>query len=371
MSAQYDLEPGLNISALSSATAAQLMQLISQAAPLVNIGGIIFQSTTPDVASNSRFARYIWLDSSSDPAVPKYYNAGTTSWTAVAVAALSITNAEISASAAIAVTKLANGTARYILRTNAAGTANEFVAPTAILNSDELAVVKLTSNGGTDGYLKSVSGVTQWIANATERAAIAASLNSLSPTVLAAGTNNTLLGTNSSGVVAFDSPANLLSNGSIGLALLAAGGASLGDVLSYNGSNWVKYTPTLSIANSISANSGVTFANALNSGTLTESIDIGLGANTLPKIGRFVVLCTANDAASGYSLNDEIDPDSFMGNAGGDQLFSCGFVYATGYACYGKITGTVGNIYIVPKSGGAAVNPSSAANFKMKVYAWK
>ena len=356
---QYDLEPGLNISALSSATAAQLMQLVSQAAPLSNIGGIIFQSTTPDVASNPRFARYIWLDSTTDPAVAKYYNSGTSSWTAVAVAALSITNAEISASAAIAVTKLANGTARYVLRTNAAGTANEFVTPASILNSDELPVVKLTSNGGTDGYLKTVSGVTQWVSNTTERTAIQNALSSVPATVLAAGSNNTLLGTNGSGVVGFATIGSLLANNAIGLNLLAAGGGSSGDLLKFDGSNWVKATPSLRLTNSDAINSGT-----LSSSTCATKIHaIAHNLGSAPKLVMATIVCTS--AEVGYSVGDEVSIHTLRNTSSNPTAGYC-------------IDGT--NVTIIlddstdlrlPNKGTGAYAGITEASWTPKVYAWK
>ncbi len=360
MAAQYDFEPGLNISALSSATAAQLMQLISQAVPLSNIGGIIFQATTPDVASNPRFERYIWLDDSSDPPVAKYYNAGTTTWTAVAVAAGSISNAEIAAAAAIAITKLAAGTARYIVRTNAAGTALEFVAPTGIFNSDELAVVKLTSNGGTDGYLKSVSGVTQWVANATERAAIAASLTSLNPTVLAAGSNNTLLGTDSAGVVKFDTPGNLLANNAIGLALLAAGGAAANDILAFDGSNWVKQTPGLGLSSS-AINLGVMSANGIS--TTVHTFAHGLGS--IPKL-IYAVLVNTGSAEAGYATNDEVAIYSFRDTGDGNPVIAVSADATNITVCCVSAASLE-----VPHKSTATQTSITEANWKPKVYAWK
>jgi len=360
MSSQYDLEPGLNISALSSATAAQLMQLISQAAPLANIGGILFQSSTPDVASNPRFARYIWLDSTTDPAIAKYYNAETTSWTAISVAAGSLTNAEINASAAIAVTKLAFGTARYVLRTNAAGTANEFVTPASILNSDELPVVKLTSNGGTDGYLKTVSGVTQWVSNATERTAIQNGLSAVPVTALAAGSNNTLLGTNSSGVVGFAAIGSLLANNAIGLNLLAAGGAAANDILMFDGSNWIKTTPGISLS-SASINGGSMSANGIS--TTVHTFAHGLGA--IPK-NIYAVLVNTSSAEAGYATNDEVSVHSFRDSGDGNPVIAVS-ADATNITVCCVAAATLE----VPHKSTAAQTAITEGQWKPKVYAWK
>jgi hypothetical protein len=300
---QYDVNAGLDISALSSVSQAQLMQMVQQLAPLSNIGGVLFQSTTPDVANNARFARYLWLDSTTNPPVPKYYNSGTLTWTAVSVSALSITNAEIAAAAAIAITKLAVGTARYVFRTNAAGTANELVTPASIFNSDELGVVKLTSNGGTDGYLKSSGGVTGWVSNTTERAAIAAALSGLSPTVLTPGSNNTLLGTNGAGAVGFAAIGSILSNNAIGLNLLAGGGGTSGDILKFDGSNWVKVTPSIKNYDGIAINSGT--ISGSNIATKIHTIPHGLGS--IPKLVHVRMRMTNAVADIGYNQNDEVD----------------------------------------------------------------
>jgi len=366
MTAQYDFNAGLDISALTSVTQAQLMQMVQQIAPLSNIGGIIAQSTTPDVAGNPRFSRYIWLDTTTDPAVPKYYNSGGGTWSAVTVSALSITNAEVSASAAIAVSKLAAGTARYVLRTNAAGTSPEYVTPASILNSDELAVIKLTSNGGTDGYLKSVSGVSQWVSQTTERAAIAAALSGLSPTALTPGSNNTLLGTNGSGVVTFGAIGSLLANNAIGLNLLAAGGASSKDLLKFDGSNWVKFTPTLEITEAATINGGTLGTVNLSSATLTEVFAHGFSST--PRLVRVVIRCTSNDANTGHVAGDEIELGNFICETGTQHPL----IIVTSDST--NITVSRNNnasITVVPKAGGVEVAPTSLANFTPKVYAWR
>ncbi len=294
MAQQYDFNAGVDISALTSITQAQLMQMVQQIAPLSNIGGILYQSTTPDVANNARFARYIWLDSTTAPPVAKYYNGA--SWTAVAVSALSITNAEVSATAAIAVTKLAPGTARYVLRTNAAGTANEFVTPASALNSNELGVIKLTA-AGSDSYLKTVSGVSQWVDQTTERAAIASALSNLSPTVRAPGSNNTLLGTNGSGVVGFAAIGSLLANNAIGLNLLAVGGATTGQFLRFDGSAWGPLSLGLTKA------SGALTSDALANASL-ETLAHGLG--TAPKNVAFFLVNNTGGAVDGWSNAEEV-----------------------------------------------------------------
>jgi hypothetical protein len=80
MSARHDIIVGIDVSSLSSVTQEQLVQMVNEAAPLSDIGFCLFGTTTPDVANNPRFARYIWLDTSSVPPVPKFYNSDNGTW---------------------------------------------------------------------------------------------------------------------------------------------------------------------------------------------------------------------------------------------------------------------------------------------------
>lgn len=91
---QYDLDPGFDLTTVNPASASQVLQAINLAAPKTNIGFVIYGSTTPDVTNNPRFARYLWIDTStigaSTQATPKYYNTTTSAWAAVTVPADSI-----------------------------------------------------------------------------------------------------------------------------------------------------------------------------------------------------------------------------------------------------------------------------------------
>jgi len=113
MASQYDLLAGLDITSLSSVTQAQLLQMVNQASPLPNIGGVIYQAATtsgtefvegangaPDVTNNPRFARYLWLNTYGGATPqPFYYDVtgGTPRWRVVTVANTSVGNAQLAA----------------------------------------------------------------------------------------------------------------------------------------------------------------------------------------------------------------------------------------------------------------------------------
>jgi hypothetical protein len=209
MSAEFDFISGYDISALTSVSQAQLMQMVNQIAPLSNKGmtislagpgtaGVYLADGTegPDVAGNPRYANYIWLNTYAAAApTPYYYNATTNRWnvaTAGQVTALSqITDGLIT----IAKLSQTEGTARYLLRKNAANSALEYKAPVDIFQANELPVANLVK--GTDNqFLRTISGVPTWSTYDPT-----ASLSAVPISALAAGTNSYILRTSPTGTV--------------------------------------------------------------------------------------------------------------------------------------------------------------------------
>jgi hypothetical protein len=318
MAAQFDFIAGLDISSLTSVTQAQLMQMINQIAPLSNIGGVIFQAGTslnttiaqgtggsPDVTNNPRFVRYIWLNTYSAASAPPtayYYDASTGDWTSTSVAAGSITNASINAAAAIAVSKLATGTARYLVRTNAAGTSVEYVAPASIFSAGEMPIAGLVPNGS-NGYLKTSSGVATWVDDATERALIQSAITGLSVSQLTAGSNGAILYV-AAGTPTWGAPATALAAGSnIPLGALAQGGATTRQLLQYDGSSWAPVTPSLQINATTAISASGTVSPTGNISNAVHTIPHSLGA--IPKMVRVVLKCLSTEG--GWAVNDEVD----------------------------------------------------------------
>lgn len=378
---QYDINAGFDPSALSSITAVQFLQMIQQAAPLSNIGMLVIQagananttiaqgtSGSPSITDNPRFARYIWLNTFGGTIpIPYYYNAGTGDWTLVSVAAGSIVDASIAAGAAIAISKLAAGTARYLIRTNAAGTAVAEVAPASAFNTGELPEGKITPGGG-NGYLKTQAGATVWVADATERAAILSALSNIPPSALHVGANNTVLGTNGAGVVDFDDINNIIGNNGITLQLLHGGGATTGDILRWNGSSWVKFTPDVNFF----SGSGISNAGLIapNAGAGTGFLDdanvqqYNHGFTTVPKIVRVCVYNTGA-AEAGYDGTEDVTVESVA--AAGTNKFNT--IYADTTAVYIRPR-LVAGLELPHKTTGVST-AITESQWKYKVRAWK
>lgn len=387
IAAQYDFNAGFDPSALSSITAAQFLQMIQQMAPLGNIGGVIEGAGaslnasipqgvgSPSVTNNPRFARYIWLNTFNAAAAaptPYYYDASSGNWTSGSIAAGSITNAMINAAAEISVSKLADGAANEVLVTDAAGTGVEWKSVASLLaalnDSVPLTAIDDTAAVGAESFLRRVGSTAVWKTFTETVTSIQAALNGVAPGVLTPGANNTILGTDSSGVVAFNTPDSIIANLAIGLAKLAQGGAVAGDILSWNGTSWVKVTPSQAIATSATiSTTGIQGAIALSSATLTETFVHGFNPST-PRNIRVVVRCTVNDAASGYQAGDEIEAYSWHETTGAETVLFAVTSNATNIIVSRVANG--GNVLVVPRAGGNPVAPTALSSFVPKVYAW-
>lgn len=385
LSAQFDVNAGFDPSSLSSVTAAQFLQMIQQVAPLSNIGFIIVgagpsQATPlaqgtqgPSVTNNPRFANYIWLNTFALPPVPYFYD-GAGNWVSTTVAAGSIVNASISATAEIAVSKLGDGAANEIIVTAGDGVTVQWSSVATLLaalnDSVPLTAIDDTAAVGAESFLRRVGSTVIWKTFAETVTSIQAALSGVNPNVLTPGSVNTILGTNGSGVVGFDTPANILAALSIGLDKLAQGGAVTGDILSWNGSNWAKITPAQGIASSATiSTTGVLGAIALNSATLTEAFTHTFNPNT-PRSVRVVIRCTIADAASGYQIGDEIDINAFERNVAGAETPLITVSTNATSVIVSRATATLADTLVVVRAGGSTVQPTSLANFTPKVYAW-
>lgn len=284
---QHDFSPGFDPSSLVSITQAQLLQMFQQMAPLANIGGIIVMSggggiSWPGVINNPRFKRYIWLDTAviGTTVLKVYDQSGAdtyANWISSTIAGNSIFDTHINTVANIAVSKLNKGTARYVIRTNAAGTLVEYVAPSSIFNNAEIPVAQLVPHGSS-GYLKTSSGVATWVSDDTVTDAVIAAMSSAD-------------------IVA------LIGAGALALSQISSGGALTHDTIYFNGTAWAKVTPNLRLTDTTKAISttGITYTSDLSS-VHVEALAHNLGA--IPKCIRLVLQCQSPDV--GYTAGDEV-----------------------------------------------------------------
>jgi len=144
MSSRNFFNAGLDLASLpSAATNAQIQQALVQANPASGLGIVIYQSTTPDVATYTEYATFLWINTSTGEL--KYWNG--TSWQLVSgfatIADASVTVAKLSPS---------GGAALQLIRINAGGTAFEFVNPADLFSANSFPLNKLVNASGA-GYV--------------------------------------------------------------------------------------------------------------------------------------------------------------------------------------------------------------------------
>lgn len=89
-----------------------------------------------------------------------------------------------------------------------------------------------------------------------------------------------------------------------------------------------------------------------------------------PSKTRAVLVCTVNDANTGYQVDDEIDVAGFFDSTAVAPSFSV-FSRASQQRCQSGVIpiGNEARFLVVHKNGGSWVNPTSFNNFAMKIYA--
>ncbi len=379
MSVQKDFQPGFDLSPLSTATFAQLIQAIANIAPLANIGGVVFQAGTssnssipqgtlgsPSITDNPRFARYWWINTVAMPAVPYLYNSTSGNWVSTTVAAASIGPTQLAAHATVLdhffnATVAVAGDALKILRYDSAGDLIEAVSLASILTSNSVPLTALNKTGATDGQVLQYK--------------------------------------TSDGLVLFrDLTASVFAAGSIGLSKLAV--ATVGYIMQMGASEWAGveaktaldgkglYLSSLGNNNSVGGVPGpleVVTRNAVDTanewmlpiiseesgaltaaGTLTaaaglETLAHGLG--TTPKLFKVFLVNTTTE--HGWAVNDELPIECVWTSSDGDGP---GVWYKDNTNIYIR-WGDTGNINTKHKTSGANV-VITRANWKARAYAW-
>lgn len=413
MPAQNDFISGLDISSLASVTQAQLLQMINQAGPISNIGFVLcFDGIAtgaagtgfPDVTSNPRFVRYIWLDTNpngdganinrSSPVFKRYTGAYTggpsnpsalsnlyTDWTALGVAGGAITTAmmrlvDATGGVNIALLKLNSdnsatiGKAYYILSVDSAGVNIVASSLTDVLTNGggvPLANISITGLVASK-YLGYSSGLAYRYLNPTLDFTLALGNQIPVSTALAPGTAGYLIRTNrTSGLVewANTSAADLFNPGDIPISSLSIAGPPVtNDIIKYNGAAWVKTTPTLDLNNA-------TYTQIAGAAllALTGTVSFAHGFTSAPRLVRAVLVTTGELS---YVNLDEVDVSCFVGR------FTGGFPgWVPAFSVVSNVTNIViawrsdsTNIAIIQRDA-TVLTGIDLTKWTLKVYYWK
>jgi len=383
MSVQYDFQAGYDPSASASISASQLLQMCNQLAPLSNIGGVIVMSGAanahPDVTNNPRFARYLWIDTQSLPTtlLKMYDGSGDTyaAWVTTTIADNSITAAKLAnyavsilnGSGASKIAYKQNATAdssvsNYLVRLDADGQYVEVVSAASVVNGVTINLSQLNVTAATNGYVltyDSSLGSAVWTALSVSSLISANTISYdklLNGSALQAGY---LMRANPSSPYDIqlvqnndeNATGNLFALRSLRLAVLSATGATSGDSIRFDGTNWARFRPFYGSV-------GV-----LPGSDTSISIAHSLGAQPRVLIGYLKNI--SGGALNGYAANDIVDIKAlFVSGADKNALaISADATNITVSANWGP------NYTIRPKGGGAASAIAAVANWECYAYA--
>lgn len=372
MSAQYDFIPGFDPSSLTSITQAQLLEMISQIAPLSNIGGIIVMSGAsnahPDVTNNARFIRYIWLDTQTagNPVIKLYtgtYPSDTAAdWSAFAIANNSITTLMVQA-LAVTVAKLSStgGTNGQLLKVNASG-GFDFVDFASFMSANAVPLTAINKSTAGDNFVlqyKTSDGLVLWRAvDASVFGAGSIGINRLANP----GAGYVLVGDSTTGVasaIIFDTAAKVSSFFAANVIpttrLEGTGTPATGDYLRWNGTNWAKWTPQYQSSDTVmtAADSAIIASTAHGLGVVPSHVNVQL-------------VSKANNGATGYAVGDIIPFAHVTTGTTTDGTSTIArniltvWCNATNYGLNQNLSAAPAFMNLTPKAGGALVSVTKA-----------
>ncbi len=395
MSTQKDLIAGLDLSPLSSASQEDIMQAINGLAPLTNIGLVFVGTARPDITNNPRMIRYIWLDI-SDPTNPSFkrYIADRTaladadaSWESLGVANGAILTAMMAARSItgginVGLLKLNSdysaslGSIYYVLRVAANGKDIEAVSINTAIDDGGgigLSLIDLAGSGA-QKYLKIVAGALtyDYIDPADD---ITAAFNNRIPveTAIAPGTTRYVLRTNVAADAAeWVAPTGIFSGGELPIASLAQELAVANDLIRWNGTEWARVFPSLEFVAGSIINFGVSLGTL---DTLNASAAVNRYAHTFtqtPKIFRATIKNISGGVATAtaHPANYEIPVELVLHNAGNDPQYF-GLTADPTYVAVSCREAAGANAKVLPYAGGAGYAALTAAEWQLRVYAWK
>ena len=356
MASQNDLVQGINLAGLSTVSGADLEQLVREATPADNIAWIIVDATTPDVASNERFARYLRMQAVGDWF--EYWNGA--AWTSLPLPDNAVTIDSIP-DASITLDKLSpDGTALQVVRMNAGGTALEFADFT--LGAQTVNVTSLIKGTANQLLVTNAAGTSQeWVSGATWLGRVGQVVD---PTNLAQGlaSANEVLTWDGSEWSPITVPA-LISDATITLAKLSVTGTykqvvrvksggvgvEVGNLdvaaLTQGTANQVLQTSNDGLSASWRTLFTVTPATTMSATTTTYAA----GLTYTPKFIRCYASPTS--AQNGYATTDQVDISLFSGGHAGDDDAPAGFYFDTSAGSFNAIfQSTLSTPFVINKS---------------------
>ena len=336
MSSQFDIIAGLDISSLSSVSQSQMMQAINQLAPISNIGFVIYMAGAsggaagvgfPDIIGNPRFVRYLWIDTQSagNPVIKRYV--GTvpsnlyTDWAVVGVANNAIiTSMILDGQITKAKMTSSGGTNGYLLQVNNTG-GYDFVSFLSLFGTGPIVPLSaLNANSAVNGqFMVYNSG---W-GPSTFDLALALSNSTIDPAKISGSgiiTPGALLKSVGGGTpswVAQSATSTLIENGSLSLSKLSRlGGGVNGQVIRDNGTALEYATPIFSKSITLVDTNPIILITVL-----THSLGV------IPKLVVLRIVCVVNEPGLGYVVGDEIDIFNIIDSS------SPGFARACYYYC--------------------------------------
>jgi len=356
MASQNDLVQGMDLAGQTQVSGADLEQLVREATPADNIAWIIVDNDEPDVASNTRFARYLWQSAAG--AWPKYYTGAT--WSNLPVPSDAVTAEQIAAGS-ITLDKLSpDGTALQVVRMNAGGTALEFADFT--LGAQTVNVTSLIKGTANQLLITNAAGTSQeWLTGADWFTRVGQVVDASNLLQGLANTNEVLTWDGSSW-----SPISVaagLTDASVSLAKLSVTGTYKQVVRVKSGGVGVEVgnvdaaVVTPGTANQVmqTSNDGTTVsfrtlftvspATAMTAGTTTYAA----GLTYTPKFIRCYAVPTS--VQNGYATTDQVDISMFSSGHAGDDDSPAGFYFDTASGGFSAIfQSTLSTPFVINKS---------------------
>lgn len=356
---EYDLQKGVDLTGRSSVTASSLNQLVDNAVVGTNKGMIIYQSTAPDTTNNTRYSRFLWLDSSTTPASLKVYDGSV--WTNSAVTAGSITATSL-ADDAVTEAKILDG-AVTALKINTGAVGSSQLGSGAVLldrmGADSVDASKIVNGSitGADMLGRTINSTN--IILATIAGEVIAG-NTITSTNMAANsiyTTNivdaTITGTDVAGATL--TYTNMATN-AVAVTNISPATGGAGQVLGVNlaGNAVAWQAPWVT---------SVSFANATGTAGHTASAH-GLGFT--PRIYAAVLVAPAG-GDRGWSADDEVRADAF-GWVSGTTLMPAFSLYAESTNVGFTLSGVGSLLRMQHKTTVDDFGSAPSTNWTLKVY---